>query len=155
MLGRFPSDPSILATFIQHALTAAATATPTAAAPTTADGATAAAASYGQELEQLVLHVLKDHQGPCDAAKADQRLAGRLHMLLYNHGVAKFEAKSFETAVEFFAASLDFAEVRGWCFLSAKGSQVCDTHVTRYVCSVVLCLLCVTVCPAVQRQVIQ
>lgn len=101
-------------TFIQHALTTAAAAAPANADPT-AEGAAAsaaAAASYGLELEQLVLHVLKNHQGPCDAAKADQGLAGRLHVLLYNHGVAKFEGKSFETAVEFFAASLDFAEVR-------------------------------------------
>ena len=123
VLGRFPSDPSILLTFVKHALSTAAAApssSPAATATTTtatATTTTAAAssqdshASYGQALELLVLHVLQSHQAACDAVKADPGLAGQLHELLYNHGVAKFEAKAFESAVKFFTASLDFAEV--------------------------------------------
>lgn len=125
MLGRFPSHPCILLTFVKHALSTASAASSSnphatvGAAGTTANTTAASTAgssqdsqaSYGQALELLVLHVLQSHQAACDAVKADPGLAGQLHELLYNHGVAKFEAKGFESAVKFFTASLDFAEV--------------------------------------------
>jgi hypothetical protein len=59
----------------------------------------------------LLPQVLEGHEGPCGVIKADSAKSGLLHALLYNHGVAKFEAKCFEVAVKFFTASMDFAEV--------------------------------------------
>jgi parvulin-like peptidyl-prolyl isomerase len=115
VLGRFPSDPSILLTFAQHALSsttdAAAAAAANAAATSDADAA-ADRSSYALQLEQLVLQVLESHERPCAAVKADQVLSGQLHVLLYNQGALKFEEKRFDAAVRFLTASLDFAEVR-------------------------------------------
>jgi hypothetical protein len=60
----------------------------------------------------VLLQVLEGHEGSCGVIKANRAQSSLLHALLYNHGVAKFEAKCFEAAVKFFTASMDFAEVR-------------------------------------------
>jgi hypothetical protein len=122
VLGRFPSEPSILLVFTKQALTAAttaATATDPAAATTTSSSS-----RYRQQLEQLVLQVLETHEGPCTAVKANEEMSQQLYMLLYNHGVLHFEGKSFDVAVKFFTASLDFAQVRHSVHLT-EGAELC------------------------------
>jgi hypothetical protein len=118
VLGRFPSDPSILVTFTRQALEAATAAAAAAGAEPAAnnnnDSNTNSSASYARALEQLVLQVLQGHEGSCAAVKADGGLAGQLHALLYNQGVAQFEDRCFEAASRLFTASLEFAEVWVW-----------------------------------------
>lgn len=126
VLGRFPSDPSILLTFAQHALSTTSDAAATAASAAAADAdAAAERSSCVLQLEQLVLEVLERHERPCEAVKANQMLSGQLHVLLYNRGVLKFEAKRFDTAVRFLTASLDFAEVRTGLYVCVWGVCVC------------------------------
>jgi hypothetical protein len=125
VLGRFPSDPSILLIFTQHALTATTTAA-TATDPAAAANGNKSNSSYGQQLEQLVLQVLETHEGPCATVKADEEMSKQLHMLLYNHGVLQFEGKRFDVAVKFFTASLDFAQVRhSTCLDYCEGAVLC------------------------------
>lgn len=132
VLGRFPSDPSILLTFAQQALSTTSDAAATAASAATADAEAAThGSSYVLQLEQLVLEVLERHERPCEAVKADQILSGQLHVLLYNRGVLKFEAKRFDAAVRFLTASLDFAEVRAGlcvCPCQKKRQQQAGRH---------------------------